>query len=260
MNPGDFPVTPRMENVDLFEIDAAALRRMIERTVMVGSSQDDKRAHMAGVYFEKVPGKILRMVATDGSRLSKVDHVLQQEAGPEMENGVLIPKKGLSELGKFLESDGSVRMGIQDNHFVVRRESETLVIRLLEGGFPDYREIFKNESVHLLKFDRQAFLMMMKRMSILSSEDYKGVVFHFSDERFVVSTTNPDLGESREETATDFRGESMEIAFNPRYFIDTLNAIETDSVVLQLIDEKKPCMIEGEDDKSFVSVIMPMKI
>jgi DNA polymerase-3 subunit beta len=108
--------------------------------------------------------------------------------------------------------------------------------------------------------DKQLFLMMLKRMSILSSEDYKGVIFSFSDDRLFITTTNPDIGESKEDMAINFQGDSIEVAFNPRYFIETLSVIDSEKVVIHIIDKEKPCFIKGENDDTFLSVIMPMRI
>ena len=102
--------------------------------------------------------------------------------------------------------------------------------------------------------------MMLKRMSIFYSEDYKGVVFTFSDNKLFINAVNPDFGESKEDMVIDFKGDPIEVAFNPRYFIETLNVIDAEKVVINIIDEEKPCMIEGEKDNTFLSIIMPMRL
>jgi DNA polymerase-3 subunit beta len=97
-------------------------------------------------------------------------------------------------------------------------------------------------------------------MSILSSETYKGVIFKFEENNLTITTTNPEIGESKEDMEIDFSGTAIEVAFNPRYFIDTLNAIEEDEILLHIVSEDKPCIVESEIDKQFISVIMPMRI
>jgi DNA polymerase-3 subunit beta len=104
------------------------------------------------------------------------------------------------------------------------------------------------------------FLRMLKRMSILSSEDYKGVIFNFNKDNLIITTTNPDLGESKEDMEIDYKGDAIEVAFNPRYIIETLSVIDTEKVVVNIIDKEKPCLIEGENDDTYLSVIMPMRI
>jgi DNA polymerase-3 subunit beta len=108
--------------------------------------------------------------------------------------------------------------------------------------------------------DRQLFLMMLKRMSILSSEEYKGVIFHFNKKKLLINSTNPEIGESKEDMDIDYDGDNVEVMYNPKFFIDTLSVIDDDNIILNIVDEEKPCKIEGENDKTFLSVIMPMRI
>ena len=263
LNPDDFPEVPKIEGVDFFEIDSAAFHKMIEKTVIISGASDDSRAHIVGVYAERIESednKIFRMVSTDGSRLSKVDFVFEKDFELPLVENVLIPKKGLVEVAKFLDSEGPVKIGFKDNNFIVKKETETLIIRLLEGDFPQYGDIIVKNEGHDIVLDRQLFLMMLKRMSILSSDEYKGVIFHFTEDKLVINSTNPDIGESKEDMDLAYKGESVEVMYNPRFFIDTLGVLDEDKVVLNIIDNQKPCKIESENDKSYLSVIMPMRI
>lgn len=262
MNPADFPAIPRVEDVDFFEVDSAALKNMIEKTLVIGPS-DDKRAHIVGVFFERIntgTEKLIRMVSTDGSRLSTVDIVFDNDTDLPLGPGIIIPKKGLSEVNKFLAESGTVQLGLKENNFIVRKDSETIIIRLLEGEFPAYKDIIVKGKTNAIRLDRQLFLMMLKRMSILSSDNYKGVIFNLNENSLIVNSTNPEIGESKEEMNISYEGAKMQIAFNPRYFIDSLNVIDDKSVILNIENEEKPCLIEGEQDKNFLSVIMPMRI
>lgn len=263
-NPADFPETPKIEDVTFFPIDSISFKNMIERTTVIGYAGDEKRAHIVGVFAQRLTEgdkQIFRMVSTDGSRLNKVDYVLPEDVKMPSGDAVLIPKKGLNEVVKFLTSDQSVEIGFKHNHFIVQKDKETLVIRLLEGDFPDYSQIITpNETGSSIKIERQMFLMMLRRMSILSSENYKSVKFNFNDDKLEITTTNPDLGESKEEMMLDFSSDPIEVAFNPRYFIDTLNVIDEENIVLNITDAGKPCLIEAENNKNFLSVVMPMRI
>ena len=263
LNPDDFPEIPKIEAVEFFEIEAAVLAKMIERAVIVSGATDDKRAHIVGVFAERIEekkNKIFRFVSTDGSRLSKVDHLFDKDSNLPSGDNVMIPKKGLVEVNKFLESEGSLKIGFKDNNFIVQKESETLIIRLLEGDFPEYGDIIVKKGGNSVPLDRQLFLMMLKRMSILSSEDYKGVIFNFEKNQLLITSTNPDIGESKEDMDIEYKANPIQVMFNPKYFIETLSVIEDDKVILNITDEEKPCLIEGEKDKTYLSVIMPMRI
>jgi len=263
LNPDDFPEIPKIEAVDFFEIDSTAFHKMIEKTVIISGASDDNRAHIIGIYAERIHGdnqKLFRMVSTDGSRLSKADFIFDKDFDLPPGDNVLIPKKGLVEVAKFLESEGPVKIGIKDNNFIVKKEKETLIIRLLEGDYPEYGDIVAKKGGHDILLDRQLFQMMLKRMSILSSDEYKGVIFHFTQDKLVINSTNPDIGESKEDMEIGYKGDPVEVMYNPRFFIDTLAVLDEDKIVLNIVDDQKPCKLEGDKDKSYLSVIMPMRI
>lgn len=263
LNPDDFPEIPRIEDAEFFEMESLVLAEMIAKAVIIGAAADDRRTHIIGVYAERMQEsgrKIFRLVSTDGSRLSKVDFLFEPSADLPAGSGALIPKKSLVEAGKFLESEGKVQIAFKDKNFIVKKESETLIIRLLEGEFPKYADIIVKPPGHALSMDRQMFMMMLKRMSILSSEEYKGVIFNFHDNQLTVSSTNPEIGESKEDMPIEFKGKKIAVMFNPRFFIDTLNVINDEKVTLSIVNEERPCLIEGEKDKSYLSVIMPMRL
>jgi len=263
LNPDDFPEIPKIEDVDFFEINSASFAKMIDKTAIITGASDDNRAHIVGIFTERIhleKEKIFRLVSTDGSRLSKADCVFDKDfeltSGPD----VLIPKKGLTEVAKFLDNEGSVKLGIKDNNFIVKKERETLIIRLLEGDFPQYGDIVVKTDGHDIPMDRQLFLMTLKRMSIMSSDEYKGVIFHFNTDKLLINSTNPEIGESKEDMDISYKGDPVEVMYNPKFFIDTLGVIDEDNIILNIVDEEKPCKVEGENDKSFLSVIMPMRI
>jgi len=263
MNPEDFPDIPEIEEVKFFEIDSIALNKMIERTVIITASPDDKRAHFIGIYLEiieKDDEKLLRMVSTDGSRLSTADNIYDKSYDIPIDKSILIPKKGINELTKFLDTEKMVQIGVKDNNFIIKKDTEKIIIRLLEGDFPDYIDITTKKDVHIIKMDKNLFLMMLKRMSILSSDDYKGVIFSFQKDKLKIDSTNPEIGESKEDMIINYNGDDVEAMFNPRFFIETINVIDDEKILLSISSGEKPCLIEAENDKSYLSVIMPMKI
>ncbi len=153
-----------------------------------------------------------------------------------------------------------VQIGVKDNNLIIKKDTEKIIIRLLEGDFPEYSDITIKEDVNTIKMDKNLFLMMLKRMSILSSDDYKGVIFSFNKDKLKIDSTNPEIGESKEDMFINYNGENVEAMFNPRFFIETINVIDDKNILLSISSGEKPCLIEAENDKSYLSVIMPMKI
>ncbi|MCP4763717.1 MAG: DNA polymerase III subunit beta, partial [archaeon] len=187
------------------------------------------------------------MLSTDGKRLTKTDYFyLDQKFGLPPGESIIIPKKGLNEVGKFLETEGLVQVGMQNNNFIVKKENETIIISLLEGEFPSFDDIISVGEDIIIELDKESFKMMLRRMSILTSDDYKGVYFIFNDDKLVIKTANPDIGESKEEMIIQYKEQPIEVAFNPQFFIDALNFIESDTVYLNIRDEEHPCLIQGE--------------
>ena len=262
MDPDDFPEQPQLENVTFFEMESAVFKQMIDRAVMVSHSQDEKRVHITGVlfdHFEQDGIKKIRFVSTDGSRLTVSDGPYDVEQEP-FKSGVLVPKKGLQSVSKFLSSQGRIKIGFKDNKCIVDRDNEKIIIRLLEGDFPKFDEIITRENKYKVEFDRRQFLLMLKRMSILTSDSYRSVLFVFEDDQITVSVTNPELGESNENMKLAFKGEKIEMAFNPRYYIDCLNTLDDENIIMEIINQDMPCLVHGAVSEDFLTVIMPMKI
>lgn len=262
MQPDDFPGFPETEGVELFEIDVNVLRNMINKTIysVLG---DEGRAQLAGICFESIVAddlKKIRMVSTDGHRLSKIDHAIEGKGGPTTGERVIIPKSGVVEVLKLLEGSESVKIGFKDSNFVVQKEHEVLIIRLIEGEFPDYEMVIPKTNQDEMVVQKEDFLFMLRRMSILSSDKYPGVRFKISKKELEATTTNPEIGESKEVISVSYKGNPLEVAFNPKYFLDTLTSMDSADVVIRLKDEVNPCMIEGKEDMGFLSVIMPMRV
>jgi DNA polymerase-3 subunit beta len=263
LDPEDFPEIPKIENVDFYDIPSSVLADMISKSIVIGAANDERRNHILGVYLSLstlAVSQVLRMVSTDGNRLCKTDFHFEESSVNPVCAGVLIPKKSLSEVEKFLDAEGNVQLAFNDNSLIVKKENEVFVVRLLEGEFPQYAEIIQKQDGSHILLNRQMFLMMLRRMSILSSEEYKGVIFNFNENVLTISSSNPEIGESKEDMPIEFDRKKITVMFNPKFFIDTLNVIGDEKIILSIINEEKPCLVEGEKDKSYISVIMPMRI
>ncbi len=263
MNPDDFPDTPELEAVEFFDVESPAFKKMIDKTIAVSGIGEDKKAHINGIYFERLTDltpSLVRMVSTDGSRLSKFDLTPSEETTIPVGDSVLVPKKGLHEISKFLDSGGNVQVAVQGSYFMVQNSSEKLYIRMLEGQFPRYVDIIFREDGHRIELEKEPFLNMLKRMSILCNDSYRAAVFTFDANELVINATNPDIGESKEDMAIEYKGGKIEAAFNPKFFIDAINCIDDEKLTINLVSEDKPCLVEGANDKSYLSAIMPMRV
>jgi DNA polymerase-3 subunit beta len=241
-----------------FELEAEELAEIIEKTLFA-VSHDDTRSNLAGVHLDAGSKKgMIRLVATDGHRLAVVD---RKAKGSSPKEGVILPRKGLAEVLKVLpEVTGTVKVALAGNEAIIDLPGCTLSMRLVEGTFPDYKQVVPKESANLVHVDRDAFLQTVRRVSLLSSEKARGIRLGLSPARLEISANNPDLGEASEDLEVEYTGPDLEIGFNARYILDVLQVFpEGSRVELGLGDQLSPGVIKGSDP-GYSYVVMPMRI
>jgi DNA polymerase III subunit beta len=240
-------------------IASTVLASMIDKTVF-SVSPDEARYNLSGVYLEAAGPGGVRMVATDGHRLSMVE---REAPGFSMEGGAIIPRKGLQELRKILDQTGDqdVKLSLDGQLAYMKRGSTEVSMRLVEGEFPDYRGVIPKESKHAIGVDRDALFAAIKRAAIFSNERYHGVKFALTSGSLTVSSTSPEMGEASESLDVDFRGEEFAIGFNANYLRDVLGVIPSgNKVELGLSDDVSPGVVRTEADTKFTYVVMPMRL
>lgn len=253
----DFPKLPDHREVEFKEVDAKTLASMISKTLF-SVSTDETRHHLSGIYFES-DGETATMVSTDGHRLSKVDRQLGK--GPVLEKGVMLPRKGVMEIRRLLESvDGSCDIGFAQGNVFIKAADVVLTVTLLDVQFPPYRQVIPTENDKTLVLNRVEFFEALKRVSIMSSERSWGIRMEVSPGKLKITSDNPDLGEADEEIEVDYQGEELTVGFNARYFIDVIAEIEEQQVCLELNGELDPGLVRPHDSNDYVGVVMPMRI
>ena len=258
----EYPTFVEPEGVDMLEMDGSVLREMINKTIYA-VTLEEAGFKLSGIFTEKVvqEGKaFLRMVSTDGHRLSLIDKDVKNIEKIKLDAGVMIPKKGMSELSKLAGEGSSVLLGFRQNNCVAKKDNSIIVIRLLETKFPDYHAVIPKKAKLSATVSREVLLDGMKKMSILANETYRGVKISLEKGSMELVSINPDLGDAQERIEVDFKGEGLEAGFNSRYFIDILQNMESEAVELGFIDNSSPCMIKGKDDPGFLGLIMPMRL
>jgi DNA polymerase-3 subunit beta len=254
-----FPTLPTFESVSFFEVEPRVFREMIDKTLYAVST-DETRFSLTGVFCEPVAGmQGLRMVATDGHRLSAIER--PTAGAPTMKEGVIIPRKGLLELRKLLDDaqDGG-RLGFVENSAVFEKGGLTLTMRLVDGRFPDYQQVIPGAWSRRARLTRQSFLDALKRTSLLSPDRAQGVRLELTAGMLALTANNPDLGEAREELEIEYEGEPLRIGFNFRYLVDVLGVLTEDQVELELTDELSPGLVRGAGSEGYRAVVMPMRI
>ncbi|HTP26254.1 MAG TPA: DNA polymerase III subunit beta, partial [Anaeromyxobacteraceae bacterium] len=268
MGAEDFPALPHFDNVPFVQIDPRLLLEMIDLTSFAIST-DDTRYNLTGVFFEPLPG-VLRTVATDGHRLSLSERSLEGDF--RVSKGLILPRKGLAEMKKLLletaPSDDQTQLGFATNSAIVTRPQATLAMRLLEGVFPDYRQVIPKTGDKLFTVGRARLLETLHRVSLLSTDRAHAVRLELLPGVLRVTSQNPEVGEAREEVPIEYQGDSLSIGFNARYLMDVLTALAAlppsaaDDVLFELADDLSPGVIKprGESPTRFTGVVMPMRI
>lgn len=268
LDPKEFPtITGKKEKKEessssdqFISLPGPTLREMIEKTLFA-TSPDETRLNLSGVYFETQKEGKVRMVASDGHRLSLIERDVDTPSLPDWPS-VILPKKGLVETRKLLEkSEGTIDVSVNDSVVNLKKETTELFMRLIEGDFPDYQQVVPKEHTHRIEFPRDEFLSALRRILILTTERSRGIKLQFEKDKVEVSVNTPDLGEGTEEIAASYAGDGLSIGFNGRYLTEALNVMnEGDSVVLFLKDEMSPGLLQQKESHEFSYVIMPMKI
>ncbi len=257
----EYPALPALSPGRVARVGAVVLGQMIERT-MYSASSDETRYNLNGVYLEYLPdsGK-LRMVATDGHRLAYVDRALGADF-EGLERGVIVPRKGLIELKRLVDEEDAdeVELGFEGNSGVARKGSVTLVMRLIEGEFPNYRQVIPRDPGRVLTLDTSALAQALRRVALLSAERSRAVKFEFTAGALRLSSNNPDLGEAHEDLDVDFEGEPLALAFNARYLMDVLAVTHAKEIQLVLRDSLSPAQLVPTDDPDTLAVVMPMRL
>ncbi len=264
----DFPPLPNAGDIDFAELDASTLGDLIGLT-QYSMSHDDTRPHLAGALFEG-DGKVVRMVTTDGHRLSKAEKKTAGK-GPMLNFSMLVPHKGIGELKKLLddvkaatgkgEADTSLRVASAGGNAFFLRDDLSLSVKLAEEHFPPYDKVIPTKQSRTVIAARGPLIEALRRISLVANDKSGGVQLQIEAGTLRLQSQNPDVGEGSEEVDVDYAGEELRIGFNARYLLDVLGALPYDEVALELSGERDPGVIKPVgDDPDYIGVIMPMRI
>ena len=257
MSDRDFPKLPSVEDVACSKVEAKVIGEMIAKT-LISISQDETRPHLASVLFES-DGEKATMVSTDGHRLSKVTCAMPD--GPKLTTGVLLPRKGISEIRRALEgSEGSCQMGVEQGSLVLKLADVTLSVKLGEGMFPPYDQVIPKDNDKKLVVPREEFLEALRRVSIIASDKTWGIRFSVEKGKLSIEADNPDLGNAKAKLDVTYKGPSLQIGFNARYFIDLLGEMSAKEVAIELGGDLDPALLKPCDGTEYLGVIMPMRL
>lgn len=257
LSPEDFPEVPQTMVEKFFSLSQEKLRQMIQRTAFA-ASRDETHQNLNGSYLE-IEGKVARLVATDGRRLSFVHIPL---ASSDISSGeAIIPLRALQQLLRILNGDKEVKVGMSERQIFFQMDHILFISQLIDAKFPDYRKVIPTEFTIAVLADRDDLLRSVRRVSLLTDEKSRLLKFQLKENTLLISAEAPELGHAHEEIdVRRERGGEIEIGFSSTYFLDILKNMEKGEVRIELTDSEGPGVIRPSESKDHICVLMPVRL
>jgi len=263
VSPADeFPKLAFSNNASEFKLKAKQVAKIIDKTSHAIST-DETRLFLNGIFMQQLDGK-LRAVAIDGHRLALIDTAEFIGGNKNLADGIIIPRKGVSELKKIADAnlDRDLTISLDESFMFIQANNDYfLSIRLIAREYPKYQTVIPAKTSFSFGIDRNSVLNAVKRIRILSNEKTNGIKFAINDSELTISTKHPAMGEAVEKLPISYSGKPMEIGYNAKYLMDSLSVLnEGSDVVFEFNNELSPIVIKGTDLPDFLGIIMPLKI
>ena len=253
----DFPVIAEGDLPTRFELPAATLRQIIDKT-RFAISTEETRYYLMGIFLH-VADDALKAAATDGHRLARV--TVAKPDGADGMPDIIVPRKCVAELRKLLdELEGTVEVSMSPTKIRFGLGSAVLTSKLIDGTFPDYNRVIPTANDKLLRLDPKSFAQGVDRVSTIASEKTRAVKMMVDRDKVTLSVTSPESGTATEEIPADYGSDNIEIGFNARYLLDILGEIDGDTVEVHLADAAAPTLLRENDKSQALYVLMPMRV
>lgn len=237
-------------------INQADLKAALDKTAYAMSAEESRYV-LNGVYFEVQPGGVT-LVATDGRRLAMLS--CEMLADVDFAKSFIVPRNTIDELRKTLGQSDVTGLSISDGMVSFEIGNLTLTTKLIEGNYPNFRQVIPDGSKYRAKVERESFLAALKRVALLVNERTNSIKLTFDDNRILIASNSPDIGEAEETVNAIYDGLPITMGLNPEYLSACLRALPSDQVFIDLIDSDSPAVVRVDSPDSFLYVIMPMRV
>jgi DNA polymerase-3 subunit beta len=253
----DFPVFEKEEAENSINITAQNLKSLISKTAFAMGNQD-WRHYLNGLYLS-VEDTFITSVATDAHRLAMANLGINEGVSGKITG--IVPRKSINEIGKLVgDSSENILLQLGSSSINVDISGTRFSSKLIEGKFPDYEQVIPSGDSSTLSINRKSLSESLSRVSVLSSEKFRGVRIITSDNSINISANNPEKEQAEESVACTYGGEPMDIAFNVNYLQEILSSIEDSNVEIHFFGSDKSCLITNPGSDSFKYVVMPLLI
>jgi len=260
----EFPQFPEYNEEAMVEIKGSVIAELIDKTIFSIAQDKENMFSLTAALLQKVEenGKnILRMVSSDGHRLTIMNKESESSSNLQLNPVTLIPRRGIHEIRKFTDEVDTFKLGIETKQAVLKSEESLLIVRLMEGEFPNFENILNVITMdNLILINRIQFLESLKRINLFTEDMFHAIKLEIDNNILVLTSQNADFGSARDEIEVQYSGEPLSLGFNCRYFIESLLVMEGEIIQAAINSDQSPCLITSEDDEGFLSIIMPMKL
>lgn len=260
----EFPDFPAYEESNLVQIESDILADLVDKTIFSIAAEKENLFTLTAALLQKEEKNeqlFLKMITSDGHRLTIMSREIAGLENLRLNPTTLIPRRGVQEIRKFCEDKGVLLFGVEEKQAVLKNGESLLIIRLMEGDFPDFQGLLKVLSKDNSFFvDRLRFLEGLKRINLFTEDIFHAIRIEIQENSMVLTSQNADFGSAKDDLPIEYSGQPLSLGFNCRYFIDSLQVMEGSKITASINNQESPCMITSEEDEGFLSVIMPMKI
>jgi DNA polymerase III subunit beta len=255
----EFPTFPAVRFNESWRVASGELQKLISHTSFA-VSQEESRPILNGVLWELRPER-MRMVATNGHRLAKMDLAITSEGAPSSD--LIVPPKALEQIRRLFPAEEDLEIARGDNHLGFRSPFTAVYTRLIEGPYPNYEQVIPKDNDRVATIDRTALLGALKRMSVVASDQTHRIRLSFNAGMLKFSVQTPDLGEAQDELPIRYDGDPLDIGFNATYLLEILRYMPTDEVKLTFKAPERAATIEPEGwdgAASYLCLVMPLRL
>ncbi len=265
MSSDEFPEFPEYDEEGFNRFESFIFLELIDKVIFSIANEQENVYSLTAVLFEKEKRdgvNYLKMISSDGHRLSIMEKEVAFDIDQlQISDITLIPKKGIQELKKFCEGRDAIEISFEEKQLIIRDHDSVMVIRLKKGEFPRYQAIVDAVALeNCVKINRIPFLESLKRINLFTEDIFHTIQLQIENDRMILSSQNADIGDAKDEQSISYPGEPMVVGFNCRYFIETLQVMECETVEAYINSNSSPCLMKAKEDQGFISIIMPMQL
>ena len=255
----EFPTFPAVKFSESWRIKSGELQKLIAHTAFAVSTEES-RPILNGVLWE-LRGDRMRMVATNGHRLAKIEVPVAGQNGRSED--LIIPPKALEQLRRLFPAEEDLEIARGENHLGFRSPLTAVFTRLIEGPYPPYEQVIPRDNDHIALADKNALSQALKRMSVVASDQTHRIRMSFNAGMAKFSVQTPDLGEAQDELPVTYEGDALDIGFNASYLLEILRNMPTDEVRLTFKAPERAATVEPvgwNDPAQYMCLIMPLRL